>query len=67
MELRYFAGLSVEETARVMGISPATVGRHWAFARAWLHRELSRETPGRETHGRREHRRDAGTERMSRD
>jgi RNA polymerase sigma factor (TIGR02999 family) len=42
VELRYFAGLSVDETARVMGISPATVGRHWAFARAWLHRELAR-------------------------
>lgn len=42
VELRYFAGLSVDETARVMGISAATVGRHWAFARAWLHRELSR-------------------------
>jgi RNA polymerase sigma factor (TIGR02999 family) len=44
VELRYFAGLSVDETARVMDISPATVGRHWAFARAWLHRELTRST-----------------------
>ena len=43
VELRYFAGLSVDETARVMGISAATVGRHWAFARAWLHRELTRD------------------------
>ena len=39
-ELRYFAGLSVEETADVLGISPATVKRHWTFARAWLFRAL---------------------------
>ncbi len=41
IELRYFAGLSIEETADVMGISPATVKRDWALARAWLHHELS--------------------------
>lgn len=41
IELRYFAGLSIEETAAVLGISPATVKRDWALARAWLHRELS--------------------------
>ena len=49
VELRYFAGLSVEETAAVLGLSPATVKRHWAFARAWLFREMSRaprEGPG---------------------
>jgi len=40
VELRYFAGLSVEETAGELGISPATVKRHWAVARAWLAREL---------------------------
>jgi len=40
VELRYFGGLSVEETAAVLGIAPATVKRHWAFARAWLHRAL---------------------------
>ncbi len=40
VELRFFGGLSVEETAEVMGISPATVKRHWAVARAWLAREL---------------------------
>lgn len=40
--LRYFAGLSIEETAQAMGISPATVKRHWQTARLWLHRELSR-------------------------
>jgi RNA polymerase sigma factor (TIGR02999 family) len=38
--LRYFAGLSIEETAAGMGLSPATVKNEWAFARAWLHREL---------------------------
>lgn len=40
VELRYFAGLSVEETAEAMEISPATVKREWSTARAWLHREL---------------------------
>lgn len=40
VELRYFAGLSVEETAESLAISPATVKREWATARAWLHREL---------------------------
>lgn len=39
--LRYFAGLSIEETAQAMGISPATVKRHWETARLWLHREMS--------------------------
>jgi RNA polymerase sigma factor (TIGR02999 family) len=41
VELRYFAGMSVEEAADVMGISPATLKRRWALARAWLFRELS--------------------------
>jgi RNA polymerase sigma factor (TIGR02999 family) len=40
VELRFFGGLSIEETADAMGISPATVKRHWALARAWLAREL---------------------------
>lgn len=40
VELRYFAGLNVEETAEVMAISPATVKREWAAAKAWLYREL---------------------------
>ena len=43
VELRFFSGLTVEETAEVMGISPATVKRDWSLAKAWLHRELSRE------------------------
>ena len=42
VELRFFGGLSIEETAEVMGISPATVKRHWSTARLWLHREMSR-------------------------
>ena len=42
VELRYFSGLSIEETAEVMSISIATVKRNWNMARAWLHRELTR-------------------------
>ena len=41
VELRFFGGLTIEETAEAMGSSPATVKRHWALARAWLARELS--------------------------
>ena len=40
VELRYFAGLSVDETAAAMGVSPRTVDSHWRFARAWLHQQL---------------------------
>jgi len=40
IELRFFAGLSVEETAEVLGVSPQTVMRDWKLARAWLNREL---------------------------
>ncbi len=40
VELRYFSGMSIEETAEVLGISPATVKRDWSMARAWLRREL---------------------------
>jgi RNA polymerase sigma factor (TIGR02999 family) len=40
VELRYFGGLSIEETAEALAISPATVKRHWTLARAWLLREL---------------------------
>ena len=40
VELRYFGGLSVEETADYLDVAPATVKRHWAFARAWLFKRL---------------------------
>lgn len=42
VELRFFGGLSIDETSRVLGVSPATVKREWATARVWLHHELSR-------------------------
>ena len=40
VEVRFFGGLSIEEAAEVLGVSPATVKRHWATARAWLKREM---------------------------
>lgn len=50
VELRYFAGLEIQETAEALGISPATVKREWQVAKAWLARELGeaadRRTPG---------------------
>jgi RNA polymerase sigma factor (TIGR02999 family) len=42
VECRFFAGMSVEETAEALGISPASVKRDWTVARAWLNRELAR-------------------------
>jgi RNA polymerase sigma factor (TIGR02999 family) len=41
VELRFFGGLSIEETAEVLGISPSTVKRDWAAAKAWLYRDMS--------------------------
>lgn len=41
VELRFFAGLSIDETAEALGISPATVKRDWTTAKAWLHHELT--------------------------
>ena len=41
VKLRYFAGLSLDEAAACLGISPATAKRHWAIARAWLFDALS--------------------------
>lgn len=45
VELRFFGGLSIEETSQVLGVSPATVERDWTIARAWLHREISGTVP----------------------
>ena len=42
VECRFFGGMSIEETAEALELSPATVKREWALARAWLNRELSR-------------------------
>ena len=42
VELRFFTGLTIEDTAEVMDLSPATVKRDWTSARAWLHREIAR-------------------------
>jgi RNA polymerase sigma factor (TIGR02999 family) len=41
VELRFFGGLSIEDTARVLSMSPATVKRHWTTAKAWLHNEIT--------------------------
>src|SRR6266516_1798089 len=41
VELRYFGGLTIEETAEVISVSPATVKREWMMARAWLHQEIT--------------------------
>lgn len=45
VELRFFGGLTIEETAEVVGSSPATVKREWALAKGWLHRELQARPP----------------------
>lgn len=45
VELRFFGGLSVEETAEVLGVSAATVKREWRTARAWLHHRMTRGVP----------------------
>jgi RNA polymerase sigma factor (TIGR02999 family) len=45
VELRFFAGLTIEECAEVLGVSAPSVKRHWASARAWLYREISQREP----------------------
>ena len=45
VECRFFTGLTIEETAKAIGVSPATVKREWILARAWLNRELSNKGP----------------------
>lgn len=47
VEMRFFGGLTIEETGELLGISPVTVKRDWAVARAWLYRELTGSTPDR--------------------
>jgi RNA polymerase sigma factor (sigma-70 family) len=42
VELRFFTGLSIEETAKAMGVSSRTTKRHWSYARAWLQREMTK-------------------------
>jgi RNA polymerase sigma-70 factor (ECF subfamily) len=49
VELRYFGGLTVEETAEILQISPETVMRDWKLAKSWLFRELARTGPGHTT------------------
>jgi RNA polymerase sigma factor (TIGR02999 family) len=44
VELRFFSGLSVEDTANVLGLSDSTIKRDWQMAKAWLHRELTRKS-----------------------
>lgn len=51
VELRFFGGLTVEETAEATGVSPATVKRDWTLARAWLKRELGADPGGAEAGG----------------
>ena len=50
VELRYFGGLTVEETAAALGLSPATVKRAWTLSRAWLYRELTGTGPAAGAH-----------------
>ena len=44
VELRFFGGLSIEETSRVLDLSPSTVKRHWTTARLWLHHQMAKAT-----------------------
>jgi len=44
VELRFFGGLSIEETAEVLKVSTTTVERDWTIAKAWLHKEVNRES-----------------------
>jgi RNA polymerase sigma factor (TIGR02999 family) len=47
VELRYFAGLTSDQVAEILGISPSTADRHWTYARAWLRREVQGGVPQR--------------------
>jgi RNA polymerase sigma factor (TIGR02999 family) len=46
VKLRFFAGLTLDQAAKVLGISPATADRHWSYARAWLYGDMSRGQEG---------------------
>jgi RNA polymerase sigma factor (TIGR02999 family) len=46
VKLRHFAGLTIEQAAQALGISPTTANRYWAYARAWLHQEITRAAAG---------------------
>ena len=48
VELRFFGGLTIEDTARTMGVTTRTVERHWQYARAWLYRDITGEAPEQE-------------------
>ncbi len=48
VELRFFGGLSIEETAEVFKVSPGTIMREWTLAKAWLHREISGKSSSQE-------------------
>ena len=45
VELRFFGGLTIQDTARTMGVTTRTVERHWQYARAWLYRDITGEAP----------------------
>jgi DNA-directed RNA polymerase specialized sigma24 family protein len=45
VEVRFFGGLSIEEAAEALSVSPATIKRRWTLAKAWLARDLGSETP----------------------
>ncbi len=49
VQLRYFGGLTLAQAAQVLGISPATADRYWAYARAWMHQEITRTGPAKNT------------------
>lgn len=46
VELRFFGGLSIEETARVLNLSPTTVKKYWSMARLWLHHQMGKAADG---------------------
>lgn len=46
VEMKFFAGLNIEQIAAVLDVSPRTVKREWTMARAWLHQEITRSDPG---------------------